>query len=92
MSLDPIAGQGANNGNKMVRNLVECIVAHLDRPFDTTWMTDTFERFFQRQGQATYAFTNMLLEPITPPALTLLLAGASCWPMPSRRTSTIPRC
>jgi 2-polyprenyl-6-methoxyphenol hydroxylase-like FAD-dependent oxidoreductase len=32
MALDPIAGQGANNGNKMARNLVECVVAQgIDR-------------------------------------------------------------
>ena len=34
MALDPIGGQGANNGNKMVRNLVECVAAHGDQPFD----------------------------------------------------------
>jgi 2-polyprenyl-6-methoxyphenol hydroxylase-like FAD-dependent oxidoreductase len=74
MSVDPIAGQGANNGNKMVRNLVECIVAHQDRPFDAAWMTDTFERFYERHGRATHDFTNLLLEPITPSALQLLIA------------------
>lgn len=74
MSLDPIGGQGANNGNKMARNLVECIVAHQDRPFDEAWMTDTFERFYQRHGHATSTFNNLLLEPITPAARELLIA------------------
>ncbi len=66
MSLDPIGGQGANNGNKMVRNLVECVVAHGDRPFDAQWMTDTFERFYARHGHGAYSFTNSLLS--APPA------------------------
>ncbi len=63
MSLDPIAGQGANNGNKMVRSLVESIVARGDQPFDAQWMTDTFERFWTRHGAPTYTFNNMLLDP-----------------------------
>jgi 2-polyprenyl-6-methoxyphenol hydroxylase-like FAD-dependent oxidoreductase len=74
MSLDPIGGQGANNGNKMARNLVDCIIAHQDRPFDAQWMTDTFERFYWRHGHATYTFNNLLLEPITPAGRELLIA------------------
>lgn len=74
MSLDPIGGQGANNGNKMARNLVECIVAREDRAFDAGWMTETFERFHQLHGHATYTFNNLLLEPITPAARDLLIA------------------
>ena len=50
MALDPIGGQGANNGNKMTRNLVESIIARKDLPFDAQWMTDTFERFYNRFG------------------------------------------
>lgn len=62
MSLDPIGGQGANNGNKMVRNMVECIVAHEDRPFDAQWMTDTFERFWARHGYWTSVHNNGMLQ------------------------------
>lgn len=74
MSLDPIAGQGANLGNKMARNLVECIVAHGDLPFDEAWMRATFERFYARHGHATFRFTNMLLEPASPAMRELLFA------------------
>jgi 2-polyprenyl-6-methoxyphenol hydroxylase-like FAD-dependent oxidoreductase len=74
MALDPIGGQGANNGNKMVRNLVECIVAHGELPFDAQWMTDTFERFYARHGHVTYTYNNMLLEPPTPAVRDLLFA------------------
>ena len=45
MALDPIGGQGANNGNKMARNLVELTIARKDQPFDEKWMIETFERF-----------------------------------------------
>ena len=65
MALDPVGGQGANNGNKMARNLVESIIARKDRPFDAAWMTETFERFYARSGGITYTFNNILLEPIT---------------------------
>jgi hypothetical protein len=63
VSMDPIGGQGANNGNKMVRNLLECVIAHGERPFDAEWMTNTFERFWSRHGAPTYTYNNMLLEP-----------------------------
>ena len=74
MALDPVGGQGANNGNKMARNLVESIIARKDQPFDAAWMTDTFERFYARSGQITYTFNNILLEPITNPGKMMLMA------------------
>lgn len=74
MSLDPIGGQGANNGNKMARNLVESIVARKEKPFDAAWMTETFERFYARSGGITYTFNNLLLEPITGAGKKLLIA------------------
>jgi len=48
MSLDPIGGQGANNGYKMARNLVECIAERPAGPFDPAWMQGTFDRFWER--------------------------------------------
>jgi hypothetical protein len=74
MALDPIGGQGANNGNKMARNLLESIIARQDRPFDEAWMTETFERFYRQTGGITYTFNNLLLEPITTPGKKLLIA------------------
>jgi hypothetical protein len=74
MALDPVGGQGANNGNKMARNLVESIIARKDRPFDAQWMTETFERFYARSGGITYIFNNLLLEPITNAGKQLLIA------------------
>jgi hypothetical protein len=74
MAFDPIAGQGANNGNKMARNLVESVVAHGERPFDAAWMEATFERFYADHGAPAYTFNNIFLEPITAAGQELLIA------------------
>ncbi|MFQ5695394.1 MAG: styrene monooxygenase/indole monooxygenase family protein, partial [Terriglobia bacterium] len=72
-SLDPIAGQGANNGNKMARNLVRYILEREDRPFDAQWMSGTFEKFWQRHGHAE-RFSATLLEPLTRAGRMLLVS------------------
>jgi Styrene monooxygenase A putative substrate binding domain len=72
-SLDPIGGQGANNGNKMVRIVVEEILSHEDRPFDAEWMRATFDRFWQRHHWID-KFNNTLLEPLTAPGRLLLIS------------------
>ena len=72
-SLDPIGGQGANNGNKMARNLVECVAERGEGPFDDGWMVATSDRFWARHGKI-HAFNNALLEPMTTPGKMLLMA------------------
>jgi hypothetical protein len=72
-SMDPIAGQGANNGNKMTRNLVDCILEREDQPFDADWMRDTFDRFWERHHYIDQ-FTNTLLEPLTNAGMLLMTA------------------
>jgi hypothetical protein len=72
-SLDPIGGQGANNGNKMVRIVTEEIVAREDRPFDPDWMRATFDRFWERHRWIE-KFNNTLLEPLTPAGRLLLVS------------------
>jgi len=73
ISLDPIAGQGANCGNKMVKNLVECVDAHEDRPFDAAWMKNTFEKFWSRHN-AIVEFNDILLNDMTAAGKELLIA------------------
>jgi len=73
MSLDPIGGQGANNGNKMARNLVAEIVARGDGVYDDAWMASTFESFWDRHHWVN-DFNNTLLEPITDAGKELLIA------------------
>jgi hypothetical protein len=72
-SLDPIGGQGANNGNKMVRIVVEEIVARGEGPFDAEWMRATFDRFWERHHWIE-KFNDTLLEPLTPAGRTLLIS------------------
>jgi hypothetical protein len=74
MLLDPIAGQGANNGSRMVQALVAAVAARGELPFDEAWMVETFERFYARDGRLAYAFSNLLLEPLTPAGRQLLIA------------------
>jgi 2-polyprenyl-6-methoxyphenol hydroxylase-like FAD-dependent oxidoreductase len=72
-SLDPIGGQGANNGNKMTRTFVEAIAARGDRPFDADWMRQTMNAFWERHHWID-DFNNTLLEPITDAGKLLLMA------------------
>lgn len=72
-SLDPIAGQGANNGNKMARNLIDCVAEQPEGPFDEAWMRAAQERFYARHG-AIDRFNNAFLEPLTGAGKLLLLS------------------
>jgi 2-polyprenyl-6-methoxyphenol hydroxylase-like FAD-dependent oxidoreductase len=74
ISLDPIAGQGANLGNKLARHIVAAVAADPERAFDAAWMTSTFEAFWADHGAATVAFSNMFLEPLTPAGKLLLIS------------------
>jgi hypothetical protein len=72
-SLDPIGGQGANNGNKMARVFVDSIVERGERPYDREWMQATMDRFWARHKWIEI-FNNTLLEPLTKPGQLLLIA------------------
>ena len=73
-TLDPIAGQGANNGYRQIMNLLEAVKERPEGPFDAAWMRATFERFCETSGVATNTFNNLLLEEITPAAKEVLIA------------------
>lgn len=73
-TLDPIAGQGANNGYRQIKVLLEEIDKRPEGPFDAAWMRATFDRFCQTSGIETNAFNNLLLEEITPAAKEVLIA------------------
>jgi len=72
-SLDPIGGQGANNGNKMARVFVESIIERGELPFDDDWMRATFDRFWKHHHFMD-AFNNTLLEPLTKAGQLMLIA------------------
>jgi hypothetical protein len=85
ISMDPIAGQGANLGNKGARHLVEAIAKHPDATFDETWMSVVGEAFWADHGAKTVQFTNVLLEPLTPAGKLIMISqygsdGASVTP------------
>lgn len=73
-TLDPIGGQGANNGYRQIKVLLEAVAARGEAAFDAEWMRATFERFYASSGKTTNAFNNLLLEEITPAAKELLIA------------------
>ncbi len=72
-TLDPIGGQGANNGNKMVRTFVDAIVERGEQPFDAAWMHAAQQRFWERHSYVDQ-FNNTLLEPLTPAGRDILIA------------------
>ena len=77
MSLDPIAGQGANSAAKMARHLVDRIVAHAargGRPFDERFLTETHDAYHARHGGPIHEFSRVLLEPLTEAGQTLLIS------------------
>ena len=73
ISLDPIAGQGANLGSKYVRHTVQSILAH-NGAYDEQWMQQNFEAFWTNHGSATVKFNNALLEPLTTAGKLLLVS------------------
>ncbi len=74
MSLDPIGGQGANLGAKLVRHVVAAIAEAPDATFDAAWMTSTFEDFWADHGAPTVTFNNALLEPLSSAGKLLLIS------------------
>jgi 2-polyprenyl-6-methoxyphenol hydroxylase-like FAD-dependent oxidoreductase len=74
MSLDPIGGQGANLGIKLIRHLVGAINADPEVAFDAAWMLRTFDSFWADHGAPTVTFNNSLLEPLSPAGRLLLIS------------------
>ena len=73
ISVDPIAGQGANLGNKLAHHIVDAVAVH-EGAFDADWMTRTFDAFWADHGAPTVAFTNALLQPMTAAGKQLLIS------------------
>ncbi len=73
---DPIAAQGGNHAAKATHALFQKILEREDRPLDGAWMAATFEDFWQREARYMTRFSNLFLEPITPPAQEILLAAS----------------
>jgi hypothetical protein len=73
-SVDPIGGQGANNGYRQVMDLLECVADRGDQAFDECWMRATFDQYWNRVGRASNEFNDLLLAELTKPGIKLLTA------------------
>ncbi|MEU2003417.1 styrene monooxygenase/indole monooxygenase family protein [Rhodococcus sp. NPDC019627] len=73
---DPLTGQGSNNASKCAASYLASIIEQGDRPFDTAFMTNTFERYWD-YAQYVASWTNALLSPPPEHVLTLLSAAAT---------------
>jgi hypothetical protein len=71
---DPITGQGSNTASKAARVYMDRILEHGNKPFDATWMQQTFDSFW-KYAQWVVKWTNTLLTP--PPPHILQLMGAA---------------
>jgi len=59
---DPIAGQGANNANKMAHLVTQRVIEHGDRKFDAEWMQAVFDEFWM-DSQYANRLCDCLLAP-----------------------------
>ncbi|OLF13019.1 oxygenase [Actinophytocola xinjiangensis] len=80
---DPITGQGSNNASHCAQLYLEQIVARGDRPFDRTWMSTTFERYWDYAQHVT-RWTNTMLAP-PPPHVLEIIGAAGQFPEVARR-------
>lgn len=60
VSFDPIAGQGAQGGLVQAAALIHKAATH-DGPFDTDWLTTTFEEFYRQRARAAQLVTRLFL-------------------------------
>jgi hypothetical protein len=59
---DPIAGQGANNANKIAHLVTQRVIEHGDRKFDADWMQAVFDEFWL-DSQYVNRLSDCLLAP-----------------------------
>jgi flavin-dependent dehydrogenase len=71
---DPITGQGSNTASKAAAIYLRRILERGDKPFDASWMQQTFDAFWD-YAQWVVQWTNSLLTP--PPPQVLQLMGAA---------------
>lgn len=72
---DPITGQGSNNAAKCSKVYYEAILSHGDQVFDESWMTQTFEHYWD-YAQDVVNWTNSMLRPPEPQMVEALVAAS----------------
>lgn len=71
---DPLTGQGSNNASKCARVVYDAIVARGGLPFDSAWMQETFERYWDT-ARWVVKWTSALLVPPAEPIPTIMGAA-----------------
>jgi flavin reductase (DIM6/NTAB) family NADH-FMN oxidoreductase RutF len=71
---DPITGQGSNNAARCAEIYLESILERGQKPADSEWMQQTFERYWSGYAQWVVDWTNLLLKP---PGHVLKLLGCA---------------
>ena len=71
---DPITGQGSNNAAKCCKIYFDAIMSHGNQAFDTAWMQQTFDQYWN-YAETVVNWTNSLLVP--PQAHMVELLGAA---------------
>lgn len=77
MLTDPLAGQGANNGIRMVHRVAEDLVQLGDGKVSAAWMQQCFDNYWNDYGQFPIEFTNRLLKDPGPPLMVILQAAGN---------------
>lgn len=83
---DPITGQGSNTASKAARVYMDRILEHGNKPFDATWMQQTFDTFWN-YAQWVVKWTNTLLTPPPPHILQLMVAASQIPALASKITN-----
>lgn len=63
---DPLGGQGSNNATKAAEIYYQCIIKHNSKDYTESWMSETFETYWNDCAKWSTAWTNILLKPPTP--------------------------
>lgn len=71
---DPIVGQGGNNATKMAHAYANAIIARGNKPFDTDWMNETFNSFWE-YSKYVNRFCDIFLSPPAQHAIDILGAA-----------------
>ena len=73
---DPIGGTGANDAVRQADWMTRAILERGGRPFDETWMRETFDAYYHERGRYTMEFTRLMTGPMTEPFWKVLQAAA----------------
>nr|AIJ28540.1 FAD dependent oxidoreductase domain protein [Fischerella sp. ATCC 43239] len=62
VALDPVGGQGANNGYRQIRTLLKAVKLQGDQPFTAEWMCKTFDEYYETIGKVSIDIANNFID------------------------------